>query len=919
MTDNDFRINKQRAPRTSKACDFCKRKKLKCDGGNPCSRCQKAANECVYTRVEKPKPDRPRQRQSRKGAIQTLDNRIGKLEELLTTLVSKVGERAGGPIYDALRSERSSESSAEYKGSSSDGETASDTDVESNAATVENPSKSIVVNEDEHKIDIGEKSTCGSDYIGQQCTLSIFSVQGLTWVSRKSKDPKAIKPILNLLKKMDSVVGYQRSFLTSPIVEADVVSLPSKEQCYEMLEHFNKPAVYTAYFFRSVEMKDIVDRYFKLQETNPFGKLDHADMLNLYLMIVCGSCHKAEQAASENKTEDVAKYQKMEHTYLIGAFYYYQRVSIFGGGIDGLKAILLLTCYCELSLIPEIDYILVSTAVRFAQALGLHRRETFLGLSPDEAVLRKRLWFLCYILDRDLCLKSGKPPMINDDDMSSIDTEGMASYCEDLKVEVALSIGITRAELDMDNIDHCYRVYSALGTISETRYCMGLEYTWYELSKITSKAYKTLFSANSLDGLTRIDVLRKIGSLNEELEKFKMKFPIILRPGHPIRIPTSLPAHDLDYLKLVRVHLSYYLICLSVNRMALRKQWDYTNTRGQSAEPLSNEGNNERSILENKFSHLCIDACYEIMKLCDEFTKENFNLWIGSAFTLFSAYVTCLTYSIENPQGIETKNILKKMINTLSDNGTDYKPVFPTTRIDIINYIKVHGMRFALSIFTKIALKLYNEHNPDQQIIGEEVSKLDQNTVLLGSLLSRCIEDYRYQQENNNSFDRFGVILSGSSIGEVLSKLNHKDSSSSGSTPTSNTSISTDTPNSWAYFPGTTENPKSGPHFPSYGREILRPDTKTRLNLFNDGNLLYDQLGGFNQQNVGNSQFPQTNPSISNQVNGSNQAGEPPSIEEVLDTSDLHINWNYFGHNLLNIPISFTDEISTALPNITYE
>ncbi|CAM9023280.1 unnamed protein product [Wickerhamomyces anomalus] len=827
MTDNDFRINKQRAPRTSKACDFCKRKKLKCDGGNPCSRCQKAANECVYTRVEKPKPDRPRQRQSRKGAIQTLDNRIGKLEELLTTLVSKVGERAGGPIFDALRSERSSESSAEYKGSSSDGETASDTDVESNAATTENPSKSNVVNEDEHKIDIGEKSTCGSDYIGQQCTLSIFSVQGLTWVSRKSKDPKAIKPILNLLKKMDSVVGYQRSFLTSPIVEADVVSLPSKEQCYEMLEHFNKPAVYTAYFFRSVEMKDIVDRYFKLQETNPSGKLDHADMLNLYLMII--------------------------------------------------------------------DYILVSTAVRFAQALGLHRRETFLGLSPDEAVLRKRLWFLCYILDRDLCLKSGKPPMINDDDMSSIDAEGMSSYCEDLKVEVALSIGITREELDMDNIDHCYRVYSALGTISETRYCMGLEYTWYELSKITSKAYKTLFSANSLDGLTRIDVLRKIGSLNEELEKFKMKFPIILRPGHPIRIPTSSPAHDLDYLKLVRVHLSYYLICLSVNRMALRKQWDYTNTRGQSAEPLSNEGNNERSILENKFSHLCIDACYEIMKLCDEFTKENFNLWIGSAFTLFSAYVTCLTYSIENPQGIETKNILKKMINTLSDNGTDYKPVFPTTRIDIINYIKVHGMRFALSIFTKIALKLYNEHNPDQQIIGEEVSKLDQNTVLLGSLLSRCIEDYRYQQENNNSFDRFGVILSGSSIGEIHQTLGP---------------ISL----------GTTENPKSGPHFPSYGREILRPDTKTRLNLFNDGNLLYDQLGGFNQQNVGNSQFPQsTNPSISNQVNGSNQAGEPPSIEEVLDTSDLHINWNYFGHNLLNIPISFTDEISTALPNITYE
>ncbi len=65
--------------RIARACDMCRKKKIKCDGKMPsCTHCQNYKTECIFTQVEK-------KRQPPKGAkyIEGLENRLGRMESLL--------------------------------------------------------------------------------------------------------------------------------------------------------------------------------------------------------------------------------------------------------------------------------------------------------------------------------------------------------------------------------------------------------------------------------------------------------------------------------------------------------------------------------------------------------------------------------------------------------------------------------------------------------------------------------------------------------------------------------------------------------------------------------------------------------------------------------------------------------------------
>merc|ERR1719262_604511 len=65
--------------RIARACDMCRKKKIKCDGKMPaCTHCINYKTECVFTQVEK-------KRNPPKGAkyIEGLENRLGRMESLL--------------------------------------------------------------------------------------------------------------------------------------------------------------------------------------------------------------------------------------------------------------------------------------------------------------------------------------------------------------------------------------------------------------------------------------------------------------------------------------------------------------------------------------------------------------------------------------------------------------------------------------------------------------------------------------------------------------------------------------------------------------------------------------------------------------------------------------------------------------------
>ncbi|KAI8071025.1 hypothetical protein BC940DRAFT_235023 [Gongronella butleri] len=65
--------------RLTQACDMCRKKKIKCDGGKPsCANCVKLGRECSYIPSNK-------KRGPRQGYIEMLEKRLDKMEKLLTS------------------------------------------------------------------------------------------------------------------------------------------------------------------------------------------------------------------------------------------------------------------------------------------------------------------------------------------------------------------------------------------------------------------------------------------------------------------------------------------------------------------------------------------------------------------------------------------------------------------------------------------------------------------------------------------------------------------------------------------------------------------------------------------------------------------------------------------------------------------
>src|SRR5436190_17636644 len=67
---------------------------------------------------------------------------------------------------------------------------------------------------------------------------------------------------------------------------------------------------------------------------------------------------------------------------------------------------------------PQPSFFLTAAAIRLAHSIGLHKRGSGFNLNASESEQRKRVFWIAYMLDRDLCLRSGRPPVQDDDDMN---------------------------------------------------------------------------------------------------------------------------------------------------------------------------------------------------------------------------------------------------------------------------------------------------------------------------------------------------------------------------------------------------------------------------------------------------------------------------------------------------------------------
>ena len=176
----------------------------------------------------------------------------------------------------------------------------------------------------------------------------------------------------------------------------------------------------------------------------------------------------------------------------------------------------------------------LSIACRFILMLGAHLDPADHGLTESATTdtwrsrrYLRRLFWLCYVFDKDICLRAGYPPLIDDD------------HCD---------LTIPQGYEKIDN----------LGNSDDGSSCVPGD---IRLTIVKSRAIKLLCCAKAFRK-SDVELLKDIRELDQVLEEWRISIPLSYRP-------TLAPSYRLHLdpgntkaknLHLIYIHLEYYFL-----------------------------------------------------------------------------------------------------------------------------------------------------------------------------------------------------------------------------------------------------------------------------------------------------------------------------------------------------------------------
>ncbi|KAJ9252260.1 transcriptional regulator family: Fungal Specific TF [Paecilomyces variotii] len=630
--------NDAKRRRIARACDMCRKKKIKCDGKMPkCSHCINYKTECVFTQVEK-------KRNPPKGAkyIEGLENRLGRMETLLR-LSGLLGEDdAGKTDLGTLEKRLADRSFAQGKAmrnlnrSGSVGAAAAPQASGSHQSTPRMESQSSPRNsvaspssqkESETEVEALSDMMCSlvtnncgeTRYIGSSSGFSIFSPKGIQWVNEKTGD-SSFQDMISSAYVDDNKWIYWKPEIFSDIFARRVFKpLPPKDEALSLFRDYFDNFNCMFPLFHEPTFMHLAERQYS---RDPYEGSGWWASINVVLAIA----HRLRVMSNLVPQEE----DKKAWLYLKNAMGVLTELTMRNTDLLSVQALLGMSLFLQGTPNPQPSFFLVAAAIRLSHSIGLHKRGSGFGLNPVEVEQRKRVFWIAYLLDKDICLRSGRPPVQDDDDMN---------------VELP-------SEDPPDNIGNI--------PLSDGKGKFNLFRAMCTFATIESKVYKRLYStraAKQSDG----ELLNTIGELDRELEEWKESIPLDFRPEYEIKA-----SHTPLILHLVVLHFSYYNCLTTIHRMSVH--------HGYWTSRLSNyaiQGLNARPLNPRVFSSavLCVAAARASINLIKYIPQGDFAcVWLILYYPV-SALVTLFANILQNPQDARARSDVKLMnlvVNFLS-------------------------------------------------------------------------------------------------------------------------------------------------------------------------------------------------------------------------------------------------------------
>ncbi|KAL4241486.1 ABC-transporter-regulating transcription factor-like protein [Abortiporus biennis] len=388
--------------RVWRACESCRRKKIKCDGNEPtCSQCATSKSQCTWLQTK------DRAALSR-HYVQELEARLLHMESLfqqVQPILEQVGQASGVDLV-ALAS---SAGSGNLPPSNTQNITPKDLSppVQPDQDTSMNtdiPDKPIKV-EDDMSDAFGQLALDEHGHmrwIGSSSTMSLIqSFRTLTSsplhrVSPMEEDPLAPGPSVNKLYFPASVFFGKLRVLPMP----EEVEYPERDLADKLVE---------AYFARFHFLMPVLDKPSFLKQYNHL--MDHQSDIHLarsqtaFIAVVCAVFACAAKLVDDPR---LSRGENLDDAGI--GMVYYERALILhyishaSMQVEHVQCFLLLASFlCSVNCLPQ-AWLLVGQAVRTAQDIGLHRSPRRLVISPIEKETRRKVWWGAYTLDRMLAL-----------------------------------------------------------------------------------------------------------------------------------------------------------------------------------------------------------------------------------------------------------------------------------------------------------------------------------------------------------------------------------------------------------------------------------------------------------------------------------------------------------------------------------
>ncbi|OQD77909.1 hypothetical protein PENDEC_c002G01957 [Penicillium decumbens] len=632
--------NDAKRRRIARACDMCRKKKIKCDGKMPkCSHCINYKTECVFTQVEK-------KRNPPKGAkyIEGLENRLGRMESLLRlsgllseddngktdlgTLEKRLADRTTALSMARNAKQFTTPNATQQPFTSHNTTPRMDSHSSPRTAATSPESQNQSEGEVEALSDMMcslVTNNCGETrYIGSSSGFSIFSPKGIQWVNEKTGDT-SFQDMISSAYVDDNKWMYWKPEIFSDIFARRVFKpLPPKEEALSLFKDFFQNFNCMFPLFHEATFMHLVERQYS---RDPYEGSGWWASINVVLAI----SHRLRVMSNLVPHEE----DKKAWLYLKNAMGVLTELTMRNTDLLSVQALLGMSLFLQGTPNPQPAFFLVAAAIRLSHSIGLHKRGSGFGLNPVEVEQRKRVFWIAYCLDKDLCLRSGRPPVQDDDDMN---------------VELP-------SEDPPDNVGNV--------PLADGKGKFNLFRSMCEFATIESSVYKRLYSAKASkqsDG----ELLNTIGELDKELEDWKDNIPIDFRPENEIQA-----THGPLLLHVVVLHFAYYNCLTTIHRMSVHHGYWTSRLSNYAIQGLNARPLNPRVFLS---AVLCVTAARASINLIKYIPQGDFAcVWLILYYPV-SALVTLFANILQNPNDARARSDVKLMnvvVNFLSTLVSD--------------------------------------------------------------------------------------------------------------------------------------------------------------------------------------------------------------------------------------------------------